>query len=426
MTNRHRIFLVAIALVSLSTTAQAQVYFHPESGEPYKYNVGFNTALRASDTNASVFGAASIAERVIFPALHQDGDYVLRFSGNTLFGGVSVPVDCLAFESECGGSRNGMSPVDFTAASVAMGYRLGDLGLFYATSTTGTILAPGPFGRAFNGTLGAFYSGVGSVGGPLADNLLKHDARYEDININGFNYQTDYILGAQYDLGFMQARAGYVGSKGYFTNLSQADLRLFLTSVLTSELKTLPYLRTGVEKFPWKELGVDDMLTSVYARKIRMVAPYEPDPTRSDSALKELSSYNFWTAHLQQLSVAKYFDFLAAFHVNRGFRPNELRVGYHSEGFHQATPGSKKDDSRKAEEGFGVNAGIVNVPDMYYYGKEGGTKIAFALEARCRWASVRISRNDPELLAIFPFAYDSWNLSWEFGTDTLMGRKDRD
>lgn len=408
------VLLAAAALVAAATgTANAQPMSNAYGGiEAIPNNVSFNTVLRASDTNATVFGAASIAERVVFPKLREDGDWLFRFVSNTTYGGVTVPVSYITDDAHI---RYGISPVDFSAVSLCGGIRTGNLGLFYASSMTSTTLAPGIGERAINGTVWALDLAAASLGGTK---ISKYSER---TDINGGNTQADFIVGAQYDLGFMQARAGYVGSQGLFTNVSQADVRAFLSSVFDTTIGGVPYLRTGVEKLPLEPLGLDDAMSSVFVRKITMVAPFQDEVNTTYEDLRRAASFNLWTAHLQQLSIAKRFDLLVAVDMSTGTGLQELRAGFHSPLFHGSAP-KDPDDEPEPEEGWGIEAGIVRVPSMYYYGMQGGTKLSLALEARAPAGRIKLSRNDPDLLAVFPFAYDAWNFSWEFGLDSVVSK----
>jgi hypothetical protein len=407
-------FVAAAAAVGLrAAPARAQAISNAYGGiEAIRDNVAFNTVLRASDTNASVFGAANMAEQVVFPALRKDEDFVFRFVSNTIYGGLTVPVDYLNSQ---GNVAVGMHPVDFSAVSLCAGYRLGDLGLFYASSMTGTVLAPNIGGRAVNGTFWAFDLAMASVGGAKVEELS------DESDINGGNTQADFIVGAQYDLGFVQARAGYVGTTGLFTNVSQSDLRLFFTSVFEAEMGNVPYLRTGIDRLPLDELDLEGAMASLFVRKVRMVAPFEPQANAAQdlASLRDAASFDRWTGHLQQLSIAKHIDVLAAADFRSGVSLHELRAGWHTEGFHRLVP-TDPDDDVQPEEGWGIHAGYIHVPDMYYYGLQGGAKLSLTAEARAPVGRIKISRNDPELLAVFPFAYDAWSFSWELGFDSAV------
>ncbi len=405
-------FVLGTGLALVTSPAQAQAISNSYGGiEAIPGTVSYNTVLRASDTNAVVFGASSIAEQVVFPALRNDGDWVFRLVSNTIYGGLTVPVD---FMNDQGSVGVGTHPVDFSAVSLCGGYRFGDLGIFYASSMTGTVLAPNTGGRAINGTIWALDLAAASVGGTKVEEFS------DTTDINGGNTQADFIVGAQYDFGVVQARAGYVGTTGLFTNLSQSDLRLFFTSVVEAELGNVPYLRTGIDRLPLDELGMEGAMSSLFARKVRLVAPFDlrANATQDEIAkLRDASSYDRWTGHLQQLSIAEHIDVLAAADFRSGVSLHELRAGWHSTGFHRVVP-TDPDDEVQPEEGWGIHAGYIHLPDMYYYGLQGGAKLSFSAEARAPAGRIRISRNDPDLLAVFPFAYDAWTLSWEFGMDT--------
>lgn len=404
----------ASALLLLSSPSAGQAISNGYGGiEAIPNNVAYNTVLRASNTNAAVFGAASMAEQVVFPALRRDEDFVFRFVSNTIYGGLVVPVDYL---NDQGGVARGMHPVDFSAVSLCAGYRLGDLGLFYASSMTGTVLAPNTAGRAVNGTIWALDLAMASVGGTRVEEFS------DDADINGGNTRADYIVGAQYDFGFFVARAGYVGTTGLFTNVSQSTLRLFFTSVIEPEMGVLTYLRSGTDRLPLDDLGLEGMMTSLFARKVRVVAPFETQAnTTADqyAELRDAASFDRWTGHLRQLSIAKRFDLLAAADFYDGVSLHELRAAWHSEGFHRVVPTDPGDDVQP-EEGWGIEGGYIQAPDMYYFGLKGGAKLSISVEARAPAGRIKISRNDPDLLAVFPFAYDAWTLSWELGFDTAV------
>jgi hypothetical protein len=61
--------------------------------------------------------------------------------------------------------------------------------------------------------------------------------------------------------------------------------------------------------------------------------------------------------------------------------------------------------------GVRLSLGVVELPAMTYFAQQGGRKFLFSFEAKAgSSATFSVRRNDADLLAVFPYAYDAWNI----------------
>ena len=116
---------------------------------------------------------------------------------------------------------------------------------------------------------------------------------------------------------------------------------------------------------------------------------------------------DFTTAHLGQADIGGTFDIDLAVAIRPTTTLHEGQVGVHSAGFYEGEG-----------EGFSwlVRGGVVQLPDLWFYGVQGGMRPTFRAEAGIAAGdggsaagAIRylVMMNDPEQLLLFPYAYNA-------------------
>lgn len=418
--------LVVAAALASAGRADAQVV------QPIGGNFRYDIAAQAKLTSSNAYGAARAFETLILPALDHEGGWIAKLQTFNLIDAIDIPGQCIELDpGDCGGRAIVNLPVTITTGQAVFAYRWSNVGLFYAGSAT--YAAYPEYGGS------ALQFAVNQTRGPLIDanpmiapfqSLLSVE---EGLSKPVF----DYVVGGTMATDYVTVYGGYVGSKGFFANFAQPKLHLVFTGMLTDGLKNIPYLRGGLERNPWVMFGREAAkvigTTSLYGRRLSLVPPKGGvDLSKVDLAqFRHAGSYAFTTFHLAQESMLRWLDASAALATSPSVTPHLVQVGLHTPGFHEAA--SHSEDAEAAEEmlggwlsGIGVTAGVVHVPQQIFYGTSGGTHVSLSLEARSPIFRLAIRRNDPDILAIFPFATDAWSVMWTLGSsgnevDSLRG-----
>lgn len=411
---------LALALTASSGQAAADCLLRPIEG-----TVGFRVAQQSQRTNAQAFGAVQLAEEALFSSDETDldgdgkpdrtepfqGDYGVALRLNTVFNVARVPTiySGKCFDDLTTGQRRdyGMHSVDLYATAVAYRFRIPQLrrvSLFYAGSITGSTMGvpDSDAGSWFDAVTRTRYNTTYLYGfsalplsflAPLAPLINKDDA---PTQLAG-----DFIAGFEADLPTIgAARFGYAYSRGLFTNITVDRIRLLLEGLITQEFSSLALLKGGFQRFTTLD-GVGR--TSLYGRHMQLATPRTDDVKAASRGL--FSELGLTTAHFEQTDIGKYFDIRLAY----AFQPtpfiHEARVGLHGSN----TLG--KDYS--AFDLFRVSAGIVQLPSLPFYGVEGGRAFSFELSMVLQTEDgsfqMGVQRNAPDLLVVFPYAYDATN-----------------
>jgi hypothetical protein len=373
----------------------------------------YQALLDGTVTNARVYGAVGSLERNILPNLVHDGQLVARFEVNQLWAATRLPGYCIG-NSGFYNCKNQviLGDVDLFSSSLGIGYKVGAVSFFYSAGVTGSAT----FDTSAERYLA--YNGIAPTYGLVYSLLAPALGTSNDPSIG--SVQRDWIGGVEADAQVAKIRVGYLGSKGLFTNVTQDKLRLFLSSLLTEELKELTYLKAGLDRLALlKELGE----TSLYLRKLAIPSPQTAATGVSDDfRAKERDAIDFLTTHFQQYSIAEHIDASVA----AAFRPSaflhELSVGYHNANFF-VPAGATQEDSQRIGEGYRFSMGYVRLPSLPAMGADGGGKLTLSVELKTTWGGnvegipmkIIIRRNDPEILSTFPFARDAWNIYWALG-----------
>ena len=385
--------------------------------EWYPGTVYYDTVRLARETNAVVYGAAQTVEREIAPFLRRQGERD-PFAMTVAYGYSQIRNAAQAPARVTGCDNDGyvFVPYDLYAYSLALGFRYEDFAAFYSASGAGGAFVATGMDRGFQGVM---QWNMGIFNGVLAPLLGDRSVAVkgmgdDDPVAEEFNrIELDYVVGAQYENEYVSARAGYVASSGIYGHAEVRPLRLFGTSVLTNEFDDLAYVAAGFSSLGGISEDLQEAIgrTSLFARKIQYTSPRLTQPATFERIGPDVGSIDFWTAHLDQKDVADYFDAQLALAVQPQTLFHIGRVGAHTE-HHHFEEWLAENPEKVVTDGFlpsaGLSLGVVNLPPMPYYAREGGAAFSATADVRMSRAegSVQLMYryNDPDLLAVFPYA----------------------
>lgn len=383
----------------------------------YPGTVYYDNVLTAQSQNATVFGAARTLDREVSPyvrRLSEKDDYAFA-----IFYGWSMTENAArvpATMSGCGKDGLAWLPYDLHSYNMAFAFRFDNVTFFYSAAGTGGAFVADAGDRAWTGGLSWLGAWLYSYMAPfVGSKTIGIGGGMNHAAVGGKKYdqlRMDYTTGFEYDFSKVAVRAGYVGSKGLYANVEAPDLRVYATSVLNESFSNLAYLSAGLYSLRSvsKELKESKGMTSIYGRKVQSVGVDRTDFNQEvlDPAIR---NFDFWTAHLEHRDLKELIDFDVAASVYPKPAFYEGRIALHtpkhnweSQLLDRATRGADRYEGYSA----GVHAGVVNLPSLPYYASEGGRVFSFSAEARAFYggAVLRLMAryNDPDLLAIFPYA----------------------
>ena len=208
------------------------------------------------------------------------------------------------------------------------------------------------------------------------------------------------MVGGLLDLTGLHARVGWVGSQGVYADV-EADVPVFASAVI-DEPSLSNLLSGGVRRLKTKGGA-----TSAFLRN----KPFRPMPGLASGGTgfvdDPTGGLDFTTAHLGQADIGGTFDIDLAVAIRPTTTLHEGQVGVHSAGFYEGEG-----------EGFSwlVRGGVVQLPDLWFYGVQGGMRPTFRAEAGIAAGdggsaagAIRylVMMNDPEQLLLFPYAYNA-------------------
>lgn len=383
---------------------------------PFGSTVESSVTSTISGANARIYGAVGFLENVLLPGMQRAPNQLLIMANSNIVQGYShIPAD---LDTSCATSLGGapdscpLGRLDANAFASAggWGYQAGPIGLFYAAGWTGSLTGePGAeIGLPF---LSASLMGLGffnTYTAPFQTGPLKF---YDGMSAVVDGSRMSYILGASADVLGFSGRVGFLGSddgNGVFLNASYAALHLSGSTVIQKELGDLPYTRFGFERTPlFSALVFDDpgseqegtqMTTSIYALRLQL-------PTGGTTAIAP-----FWSGHVEQYDYPIVADFIAvdakaSLAVVPFVYMQHLGATFHSPGFNGLMlPGADG-------FGWGVSLGLVHLPEMRFYGLDGGNALTWSLDVRTSMVSLSVAKNDPDMLAKFPQAHGGVNIN---------------
>lgn len=391
-------------------------------GNPIAGTAGFDNARAALQTNQNTYSATAFAERNLFPAARRKG---ADEDGGTFAAQWSFTFNAaqvVSFDDGAEGNGNCPSnyrvqvrPLDMQAGNIGVTGHWGRWGLFYSSSITfGQQAYPNPFLRGML-WLGAapMYAGSIVALAPISGGWTTQ---------NGASaLAMDWIGGGRYEGEHLHARLGYAGSRGLYVDVGEDVVGLSLSGVVRGgELGRFAQLKVGGQRMPLKKLIKPLGFTSLYLRDLSFGPPVVEsvaaaavaDGEGLDGLLGGVGRLR--TYHFSQEDLGQYVDLDIAFATRPLSQLHLAALGGHSADFRATRDGA-------VGTGFLAKAGVVNLPGQPILGVDGGSYFSGRLEGRGRNKAGNLGGggailfNDPELLALYPFATNvsSWSFSIE-------------
>jgi hypothetical protein len=360
----------------------------------------YRVAVDAARTNAKVFGAIGAFERQILPAFSRP------YSGDVLGGEISVVKNVVQGIGTCGTADqltscpNGLARhhVTVSAGNLAIGYRLNRyLGVFLTSSWVAAYSSPSNL-DARDG-IAPLYPVMGWAFGPLS--LFGKKVYYNLAGKVLDGTGADAVVGASVRTPYVNGFAGYTASQGLFADFTISDIDTFASAVLGDSFEQLSYLKAGLREF-------DYLNNSDLARKIGRLNLFGRRlvynvPTAAGDPRPGLSA-PITSAHVEQVQIGGWLDLMVAMRVQPQKELAELRAGLRT-------------------GDFTLSGGVVNLPNLWMFGAEGGYRPTFALRYHAQnddqsgdylGFDASVVMNDPELLTVFPYAYNAVSLKMSF------------
>ena len=398
-----------IALLVASVASAGNVWTPCERYAPIGGTAGFDNALAAVRTNAQTYGAGAFAR----DRLKWRNVAVIDF--HIVAGAAQVPTLCDDIEG-----RNAQSiyrqPLDVAATN---------LGLALPLLKDGPLNSRFRFFYASSVTQSAIGVRAGSWSLPLMNLYPAAFAPVVGRSSTGRSiqaYAVDWIGGAYFGSDVVSVQAGYTGTRGLYLDVTQEKLALFANTVLSDGVRfdNASYLLAGLQQLDLLELGASE---GGIASKVGVMSLFYRDLPQGEAAAEEVPAQQdrpgvidrLKTGHLRQEDMLDRFDFRAAWQLGGQSRLRELAVAIHSEDWHERR-GRKLPDS---EAIFYVRAGLVNLPDQPTFGVQGGVRptlradVAYKQDGAVLGVRASARMNDPDLLDLYPFAYNALGINVE-------------
>jgi hypothetical protein len=430
-------------LVGLVAAQPIRSLLRPEDEQPLPWycsdlqvvgdTVPYAVAAEARRSFARTYGAVSELENEVLPAMVRRpsrSNGVFRIGFNSMFNVTQLPTIA------CG--ELALQKFDVSAYNLAFAAGGERLTVFYSASGNSSIIWQNWADRTIKhgGTfiVGHFYAFTAPLWGDrvinadqLDDNLLTEDYAIlaSDDSLGGLSL--DYVAGASLDLDVAYFGAGYVGSQGLYFHTDQPQTGLFFNTIADlrdgAQIDPLRYLKTGISGAAWiwgerEALGATDADLSRY----RVVGPSGTIYTSEDGGeTAEDAEETFTLTRIRQRNLR---DGILDASLSYAIKPEpafyEATVRLHTRSFHPDLVKKYAGRYGVDEEGAGgIALGLVSLPERTYMAVRGGVKPYLALDAVLYRDSYDVHRgnvrfqfllNDPDTLAIFPYAQGAWKL----------------
>lgn len=395
---------------------------------PIAGSAGFANAQAARQTNNNTYSAAAFYERLVGD---QRRAIVAGAEANVTFNAATLPMLCGDFDpfnSVFSGNKNKLpvygEPLDLYALNAAFAIGHPNVGGFYSASVTQSIVGlryAMPFALLMNLYPVAF--------APLIGVWQRGDGVA--------SYSLDWIGGAYVDTRWGGARVGYTGARGLYGSVDERVIGLFGSlgvSDLQEQFRTSPwsFLKAGIQNFTLGQFGMDRVhdavgATSLFFRDLPfgelagegsgatsdVLSPVALSPG-ADSA--ESDGSRLKTLHLRQLGIMQWVDVEVSYAIKPQPQIFEGMVAVHTPGYHPMRLVLQDEDTPGG--GFLFKAGITHLPPRYALGVEGGTFFSARAEYRKGVMFAMLLFNDPDQLALYPFATNA--LSLRIGVSASM------
>lgn len=390
---------------------------------PIGGTAGYRTGLEAMRVNAATYNATAFAERSLFPETRgedegkgkgaktgglQGGDAVVVYEVRQTFGVTRVPTwsvggDCpddLRFQSR---------PVDLMSANLGVAGRWGPIGAYYAAGIVyGNVSEPTNRQRIPMGILLPLGASYGLVFSGLAGS--------RSVVFGSTALAVDSIAGLEVHTAPVDLRAGWAFSRGLHLSATEKTVGFFGNAVLRQGLSDLSQFAAGAGRVRWGEASKVIGRTSAFARGL-------PIAEVVDLTTGQTTTADLLTGHLQQEDIGRWLDLAAAVAFAPERQLNEARVGVHSPGFHDA---GERAGLRGRGALWRVQGGMTQIPTQWAYDVPGGTYLHLRGDVAAPFAlgddaggvfRFGLMMNDPEQLALFPFAVNAVSYSLDVKAD---------
>lgn len=410
--------LASCLLVGRSAAAQGTDTFR--GAEPFPGTVRDQLRDDLAKSSNKVYGAIGALERHVMPTLQKKDGLVAVAEFGMLVSALKIPgrakYGTLGDTSYRGEYQ--LLPADVYSYSVAFGYHSGNWSFFgssavvYPRVTDGTEASVGRIGFPLAGAIAVPISHLLIPAAIVATGPTQIVGDEKTANL------FSYVLGGGYTVKGISGYLGLVGSAGgagVYTNLTQNRLHALVSAALADKLEHLDYFKAGIDRLPriadtlggggggsdapaadgdgTKGLRKGDQLTSFYGRRVNFLIPRR----NAQAVSLDPGRVAFWSGHAEQANVFGLVDLSAAVGVSPGVFLHEARIGLHTPNFYESGTG------------VGASVGAVQLPALYMLAQQPGYRVAVRGEVRVGHAfRLAVFRNEPEILAPFPYAYDAW------------------
>lgn len=408
----------------LSALAQAAGVETCEFNYPIAGSAGFANAQEGRQTNRNTYSAARFSER----SLTDDApEFLWSMEWNATLNAARVPTLC-GDTDLTGKARIYEDSLDLYSSNLAIAFETRHVGAFYSASVTQSVM-----GMRYLVLPALALQLYPMVSAPFVGIWQRGDGVS--------SYSLDWIGGAHVDTAWFGARVGYTGIGGLYGSFDERTLGLFGTTSLpfAEQLSPWDFLSTGLDRFDLGRFGANEVaryvgMTSFFFRDLpfgeeldslaggggaeaeakRVPTAYVVGGAQGDvfgDTFEDLASVRLRTLHFRQQNVYGWFDVDVSYALAPQVQVFEGMVAVHSPGY---VPGRLVDATerrRELEPGFLVRLGAVRLPPRYALGVEGGTFFSARAEWRTRDDFYFIALfNDPEQLALYPFATNAFSL----------------
>jgi hypothetical protein len=368
---------------------------------------GYANALSALRSNAVTYGATQFAERNVLRQVamgEEDKGFVFAIDSHMSWNVAEVPVwqedvqwgDC---PDEYLISSRG---TDLQAHNLGFAFRVGRIGGFYAASVTWGSLAPLDYQRFMvNAPMGPMVGYLAAVTLPIFGSW--------QTGAGTSACAQDFIFGLTADVEVGTVHVGYTQSKGLYGGFTEPRLGLFGNLLLADRLRLVDQFIGGVRQVP---LGsIDDKIgrPSLFARSLPLT---EPEVDSADTTAAPTVE-SLLTGHFAQEGLGRVIDLRAAYAVKPVATLHQASVALTTPGYHLTT---EDEDGGDPVMGGLIEAGMVTLPDQYYYGLPGGRFLSFratvGAETPTMKGAISLMINDAEQLALYPFSRNAVTLQF--------------
>lgn len=315
-----------------------------------------------------------------------------------------------------------MGSVDLSVMNIGFGFRYKMFGVYLATSVASHTIFSGD--SAFSEGLGR---GSTALVVPIMAmsywpvSLFKSDFFRENVSAS-----YTHIICTAVDTPIGPLTAGYATSKGLFTNFTGSKIPLFASALVADRFSDLSYIAGGLSTL--RSLASKNWIssvgdTSLIGRKLQFTGLVAPGTSTTEVVNESVKRVPFVTEHLEQSGIGQVFDVTVVGTTAPSPGLYEASLTVHTPGYLSAKSilatlaagvGERRDSSKPGEGkmGYAVSAGVVRLPDLWFYGVEGGYRFKFGLNANYYSEgdgviSLGIAMNDTEILSVFPYAYNA-------------------